>query len=172
VEPLAELCAYLRESAVANGLADRLTVVEGAAAETEGQSLRLNLHSSKLGVTTERAPFDWTAAETRDVKTITLDGLLHGRDRCDVIKIDVEGSEPRVVHGARSIIEKHRPLLLVEFLPRHCDNAASWIAELQTIGMLKSVEAGGAVRGVLADELLADRNRLWMLEVTPHGRQT
>jgi FkbM family methyltransferase len=170
VEPLAELCDCIRESAAAYGFEDRLTVVEAAAAETEGGSLRLNLHASKLGFTTERVPFDWTPAEMRDAKTVTLDRLLGSWGRCDLIKIDVEGCEPRVVRGARAILEKHRPLLLVEFLPRHCDDAADWLAELRRIGEIRSIEAGGFPREVTTDELLADRNRLRMLEVRPRVR--
>lgn len=170
VEPLTELCECIREAARANGLISRLTVVEGAATETEGGTLRLNLHGSKLGVTTERVPFDWAPAETRDVGTVTLDRLLHSWERCDLIKIDVEGSEPRVIRGALATIEKYRPLLLVEFLPRHCDDAEGWLAELQAIGSIRSIEAGGIPRDVTATELLADPNRLWMLEVRPDRR--
>lgn len=167
VEPLAELCECIRESAAANGLADRLTVVEGAAAESEGGSLRLNLHGSKLGVTTERVPFDWAPVEIREVRTVTLDRLSQGWDRCDLIKIDVEGGEPRVLRGAGTLLTEHRPLLLVEFLPRHCDDAESWLAELRAIGSIRSIEPAGVPRNVSTEELLADPNRLWMLEVRP-----
>lgn len=36
-------------------------------------------------------------------------------EKCDVIKIDVEGFESSVLKGFRSIIQKYRPLMLMEF---------------------------------------------------------
>lgn len=42
----------------------------------------------------------------------TIDGLLGG-DRATFIKMDVEGSELRALHGARQSIERHRPSLAV-----------------------------------------------------------
>ena len=44
--------------------------------------------------------------------TVTIDSL--NLDRCDMIKIDVEGFEPFVMDGARKTIEKFRPILFVE----------------------------------------------------------
>ena len=39
------------------------------------------------------------------------------------VKIDVEGHELPVVQGATALIEKHRPVFLVESEARHCDGA-------------------------------------------------
>lgn len=50
------------------------------------------------------------ADEIVDVRRIDDLGL----DRCDVIKVDVEGMELEVVQGARTTIEKHRPVLYLE----------------------------------------------------------
>ena len=38
----------------------------------------------------------------------------------DVIKIDVEGSELFVIHGAKDTIDKHRPAVQVEIVPKQC----------------------------------------------------
>ena len=46
------------------------------------------------------------------VQMITVDSL--GLQKCDLIKIDVEGMEPDVLRGAVKTIEKFRPLLYVE----------------------------------------------------------
>ncbi|MGB3733900.1 MAG: FkbM family methyltransferase, partial [Ilumatobacter sp.] len=37
----------------------------------------------------------------------------------DVIKIDAETFEPEILAGARGVLEKHKPLLIVEVLNRH-----------------------------------------------------
>jgi FkbM family methyltransferase len=49
---------------------------------------------------------------------VRLDEALASTDRVDLIKIDIEGHEPRAVRGAHGLIEKHRPILLTEFNPR------------------------------------------------------
>lgn len=43
---------------------------------------------------------------------ITLDSLA--LSRCDFVKIDVEGMEPKVLAGGQEFIKKHRPILYVE----------------------------------------------------------
>lgn len=51
------------------------------------------------------------------VSTITLDQFVadHDIDRVDVIKIDIEGSELAAFQGARDLLNKNHPILLVEF---------------------------------------------------------
>ena len=53
----------------------------------------------------------------RLVPATTLDDLLAGLDRVDVIKIDVEGAEGRVLRGAAATLARHRPLVVSEFSP-------------------------------------------------------
>jgi FkbM family methyltransferase len=50
------------------------------------------------------------------VRVQTLDELVADQRlaRVDVVKLDVEGSEVHALEGARHVIERHRPLLLVE----------------------------------------------------------
>ena len=50
--------------------------------------------------------------EGEQVEMTTIDAL--GLDACTLIKVDVEGMEPRVLAGARATIEAHRPVLYVE----------------------------------------------------------
>jgi FkbM family methyltransferase len=50
-----------------------------------------------------------------DVEETTLDDFVRQGGRPPTfIKVDVEGSEGAVLHGARSILGKHRPVLLIE----------------------------------------------------------
>ncbi len=46
------------------------------------------------------------------VKVVTLDGI--GIDKCDLIKIDVEGAEPYVIEGAKDVIIKFKPVIIYE----------------------------------------------------------
>jgi hypothetical protein len=43
-----------------------------------------------------------------------LDRFLDQVSRVDLIKIDVQGHEPSVLAGAARLIERHRPVLVVE----------------------------------------------------------
>ena len=51
------------------------------------------------------------------VPAVTLDSLLHDESRIDIIKMDIEGSEAKAWQGMQRIIEKHHPLILMEFFP-------------------------------------------------------
>jgi FkbM family methyltransferase len=59
-------------------------------------------------------PLDYAPENGRRVRQITLDGLNF--PRVDLMKIDVESMEVEVLMGARSILEKHKPLIWVETL--------------------------------------------------------
>lgn len=57
-----------------------------------------------------------------EVESSTLDDYLQaqGLEECpiSVIKIDVEGHEPAVLEGAFKTIQKHRPIIIAEILPK------------------------------------------------------
>ena len=71
-----------------------------------------------------RARFDATVGPSQgrlskagdiEVETVTLDGLLTAGQilPADVIKIDVEGAEDRVLAGAETVITARRPIILL-----------------------------------------------------------
>jgi FkbM family methyltransferase len=69
-------------------------------------------HRHNAGATTvsTEAPL---AAEAQDiVPMITVDSL--GLSRCDLIKIDTEGFEDRVLTGAQATLRAHRPVIYAE----------------------------------------------------------
>lgn len=54
-----------------------------------------------------------------DVQTVTLDTFAdeQGFERLDFIKIDVEGSEMRVLSGAEALIRRFKPKMMIEINP-------------------------------------------------------
>jgi FkbM family methyltransferase len=58
---------------------------------------------------------------TEKVKVIKLDdwAAIEHFNRLDFIKIDVEGNEMKTLHGAKQIIKKFAPTLMVEMEQRH-----------------------------------------------------
>lgn len=53
----------------------------------------------------------------REVRVETLDGYAtaHGLARLDVLKVDVEGAELLVLDGGAGLVERGRPLMILEF---------------------------------------------------------
>jgi FkbM family methyltransferase len=62
-----------------------------------------------------------------EVRLVRLDDYLqdHPLPRLDLMKIDVEGAEVRVLHGAQKTIERFRPLIVFEVCP-------SWLTKMNT----------------------------------------
>lgn len=51
------------------------------------------------------------------VPVVCLDSLIEEiPGKVSLIKIDVEGAEQRVIIGSRSVLERHRPMLVVEYI--------------------------------------------------------
>ncbi len=55
------------------------------------------------------------------VVTVTLDWLLEMQGAPNVVKIDVEGLERRLLEGASQLLERVRPRLMIEVSSEHCD---------------------------------------------------
>jgi FkbM family methyltransferase len=54
-----------------------------------------------------------------EIPVRTLDELLAGERRVSFVKCDVEGHEQRVFDGAKGILERDRPVFLIELEQRH-----------------------------------------------------
>jgi FkbM family methyltransferase len=51
------------------------------------------------------------------VRAVALDEALADEPRVDLIKMDIEGAEPRALAGMHVLLRTHRPALLTEFCP-------------------------------------------------------
>jgi len=70
---------------------------------------------------------EWESGERAPVTTIDTLGL----DRCDFVKVDVEGMEQSTIRGARRTLERFKPLLYVENdRPEHAQALVALLASL------------------------------------------
>jgi FkbM family methyltransferase len=69
------------------------------------------------------------------VPMVTIDSFVQniGLNRIDIMKIDVEGAEAKVLRGAKTAISKYRPVILVEYNEKTARRAGSSMKELDDI---------------------------------------
>jgi FkbM family methyltransferase len=70
---------------------------------------------------------DYSDEKLVPIQKITLDTLQ--LSRVDLVKIDIEGMEMEALEGARQLIERNRPLLLIEQIKTIRDRLRSWLLE-------------------------------------------
>jgi FkbM family methyltransferase len=119
LEPLNRVFAQMARSVEANGWEDRCELLCVAAAEADGESELID----------PGFPFAVSARLTgsphpsRDpttpivVPTAKIDSIVKDDD-VDLLKIDVEGAEDRVLEGALRTLERSRPSVIIECLPQ------------------------------------------------------
>lgn len=96
------------------------------------------------------SPFDGepSALSVHDlIEAIPLDELLASVARIDVVKVDVEGAEGKVLHGADATIRRHRPTLFFELTP----DALESVSAVTARQLLDDLEELGYSLKVLQD---------------------
>lgn len=127
-----------------------------AALGREPGAARLHLADvSNVGGNSLR-PTVCTRGRSRDVRVETLDGYAaaRGLSRLDVLKADVEGAELLVLEGGADLIERGRPLMILEFsinvgafgyTEGHLrERLAGWGYRLFAVGPMPLAELGAA----------------------------
>jgi FkbM family methyltransferase len=106
--------------------------------------------------------------ETRgrqQVEVSTLDLILGDEPRVDFIKIDTDGFDFEVLHGAERTLRNQRPLLFFELAPGMVTDSQARLSTLQALGYERficlSPGQHAAVIGVTDD---ADRAVAWAME--------
>lgn len=124
-EPYAPVVALLRANLELNGLADAVTVLEAAVTDHDGSAKLYvpDVTHARAGELVETsasldAAFKDNVGAEVDVEVTSLDSYWHrlGEPPVAVVKIDVEGHEAAVLHGALDLLERCRPVVFVEVL--------------------------------------------------------
>jgi FkbM family methyltransferase len=127
-EPNIDNCELIKLSMRANRF-ENITVYPFAVADQEGTVLLSTFGSNGMIVSLQaESQLDASAPPTclddpeaisarYLTKAVVLDDILCDIDRIDVIKMDIEGFEPRALRGMQDIIRKHHPVIFSELLP-------------------------------------------------------
>jgi FkbM family methyltransferase len=116
-EPNPDNCDMIEKSVEANGF-DNIRLFPFAVAEA-AQTFNLDVGGTNsngriIDFSPEAVPGQ---APPRLVEAVVLDETLPDLARVDVIKLDIEGAEPRAWQGMQSLVRQFRPVLVFEFSP-------------------------------------------------------
>lgn len=127
-EPIPALNKVIQQSVIYNN-SNKVRLISKAVGDTPGNVKMLNNNNSSV-VSGE------AGADMLNIEITTLDKELAACERIDLIKIDVEGYEVNVLRGAREVILKHKPVILVEVHPVYLENYD--LHHKDVIGLLES----------------------------------
>jgi len=136
IEAAPQTAQRLRADLQANGLTDRVVLHEVAVADSPGE---MRLQHAPGALPHGMRYLDPAATVGGDlVRVTTVDELLPDL-RADVVKIDVEGADLRVLYGMSKALTTHPPKLVVvevidHQLQRFGDSAAGLIAFMREVG--------------------------------------
>jgi FkbM family methyltransferase len=140
-EPRPETARMLKRTVVDNHLQSVIQVHEQALSDSSGE---LNLVWAK-GTDNPGGSFllgspdaKFSGHETARVKVGVLDEVLPDIAP-DIVKIDVEGAEPKTLGGARNALSRKKPPILSELLPEQLQrvsgrSAAQYIQQMKSLG--------------------------------------
>lgn len=138
-EPTPTTAAALHDNVALNGLTDTVEVVAKGLSEQPGAATLYLPDASGPVAASLRDLHPSERNSMIEVALSTLEAEMQDRKirHLDLIKCDVEGAELMVLRGAKNIIERDRPLLLLEMLRKwsaafdyHPNDILSWVGEL------------------------------------------
>lgn len=168
-EPVPPIHARLAVNHRANGLKNLVLHQNGVSDHLGTADINIRFPLSNLlstGSSLEEFSKPVASAFTTRVQLLTVDGAM-GETPVDLIKIDVEGHEPSVLAGARRVIERDRPVIILEALHKTLlgkltepfaglDYTFRWISE-----------SGGGLVPITGDRPEKSRNLIF----TPNERE-
>ena len=137
-EPTPRTCRILRNNIQVNGFLESgiIELHESAVSDDYGYA-RLAMFPEDSSHNTLFWSVD--GVEEITVPTISLDQALKSESHVDVVKIDAEGAERKIVHGMRETVLKNPSIrIILEFAPTHLRRAAvnpgEFLSELHALG--------------------------------------
>ena len=117
IEPVAKICAALKQNVINNGYASRVTVLNVALGSFNGLTAFHEAEDCTMG-SLGTVGYYGQRGSVIEVECRTLDSLVGQLQiEPDFLKIDVEGAEDVVLEGAQSVISRFRPRIVLEANP-------------------------------------------------------
>lgn len=154
VEPNPAVASLLRANLLMGGFGARAEVEQAAlgAAPEDGGRLAV-----PAGAPMNAALMPQGAEDGLAVRVTTLDALLEGWPRLDLVKIDAEGAEAEILAGMRGVLARWRPHLVIEVNAGRGYDAAAVLRRLTDLyPVLRSIE-GDDTPPVVTPEEVAQR---------------
>lgn len=111
-----------------NGLTETISAHRLALSDQEGAASM----SIRIGGNSGSARLD-SSGQSIIRTTLDVFCITHRIDQLDLLKIDVEGHEERVLRGAAQTIRKHRPLIFIELDPPLLSDAGSSVERVVSL---------------------------------------
>lgn len=116
VEPTPQTARILRDNAAQLSPAP-VEVIEAAAWSESGKAT-MSLHPTNTGDNRAYSLQGEGHEGEVEIERVALDLLLLPRlDRLDLVKMDTQGSEPHAVAGMQGLLQKFRPVMIMEYWP-------------------------------------------------------
>lgn len=158
-EPLPSAFHFLRRNVESNGFTN-VTTEMLALSDAEGETTFFVSRNPKFAdvahnlASTGALDRDLAArselVEAIRVRTDTLDHYVakRFREKVDLVKLDAEGSEGRILAGAETVLREHRPIILCEVLPGASGHGLEQVFSEHDYRMMRPV--GGRLVSVAA----------------------
>lgn len=177
IEPLKDIANQIQRSKELNEFSqlEILTVACGEKCE------KLVIHASEDTAVSSFLAQNETLKKYQDVivTVVPLDEIAKNLEKVTLIKIDVEGFELEVLRGARRTIEKHQPILVIEYSPSFYDGVSSDI-KFKIVDILEKfgysvqlIESHSKLSAVIAPQLLLEEpysRGVWNILCMPKSR--
>lgn len=154
----------------ANSL-DNVNPVWGAVANLDGETQLHIPHSTTLPFSASTKPGFRKARESVAVPALKIDTYVeaNGVPSVDLIKIDTEGTEHEVLQGARTVLERDRPLIVCEVLKGQTEDLLHPILD-DTAYRYFHITKDGLIRktAIEGDASYRERNYLFIPEDRIH----
>lgn len=138
IEPFQGCVSCLNQTCHVNEF-DWVTVCAAAASDRPGKSF-LTLHAAselnEISTIVDGASESVQEQNVQEVDCITLDSLLERGhlERVDFLKIDAEGHEVQVLHGAEKLLKKFHPVILYENIAGQSGSNLAMASALEEVG--------------------------------------